>query len=123
MFGLFHKIGEMKLVGKEALEFRDVEFNRNFGPFKEGEKATRIRVNFKPPTIEEVGDDDRSIRSHEFKLITANNLLEQVIAWMDDDTNPETLFTKDGRKAYRFYEGTLIDQFLRSLHDEVKKKP
>ncbi len=118
MLSLFSKTGTVEINGSGAI-IKDATFKRNFGPFKAGEHCKNIKVTFEPHMIQEIGEDGHIIRSQEMTLITANNLLEKIIGWMDDDHNPETLFTRDGRKAYRFYSGTEIDQFLRALYAET----
>ncbi len=119
MLGLFSAIGQTE-TDKDGIILHDATFKKDFGPFKEGEKCDYIRVMFKPFKIQEIGEDGNVRRSQELQLITANNMLKQIIEWLDDDSNPETLFTKDGRKTFRFYSGTMIDNFLRALHNEVE---
>lgn len=95
-------------------------FKKDFGPWKKGTRVHKLIQHFDKDVMEEYNDKDEMIKKSEIRLITGGDHIEAIVKWMDSDKDFEHLYTQDGRKVFRFYEGTLIDRYLRELYEEVK---
>jgi hypothetical protein len=119
MIRLFGAIAKIRCEDNFLIA-NNVTFEKDFGPWKKGERCDLIRMNYRTNILEEVDENGHIVRSQEYRIISRSNLLDQIISWLNNDEDPETLITRDGRKVYRFYQGSNIDTFLRSIHAETE---
>jgi hypothetical protein len=101
------------------LEVKHAVFRRKFGPWKKGHEAKVLRFDYKRELLSEFNEKGERLQAQDVRMMSSYAKLKEIVNWMDDPDNPETLHTKDGRRVYTFYSGTLIDTYLRDLYEEV----